>query len=174
MKKKSNAKLLLIFLGVVIGMLAFAYINVPLFKIYCQKVGIAIAPNAKASPVSKPADREVTVLFTGVVAGSMPVAFKPSKAFERIKLGESAKNEYHFVNLSNDTIRFRPVHSVLPEDAAAKLTLIKCFCFDDQIILPHQEYKLPVIFSFSNSLGPDVERITFHYTLFQKDLREKK
>lgn len=174
MKRTSNLKLALILGVVVVGMLAFAYVNVPLFRMYCQKVGIAISPNREAKANLKPSDRKVTVLFTGVVAGDMPIAFKADKAFEEIKLGEQSKTSYHFVNLSDDTIYFRPVHSVLPENAATKLTLTKCFCFDDQIILPGQSYTLPVVFSFSPDLDPTVERITFHYTLFQKDLKAKK
>lgn len=160
--------------GVVVGMLVFAYVNVPLFRMYCQRVGIAISPNTEAKVNLAPVDRKVTVLFTGVVADDMPIAFKADKAFEEIKLGEESKTSYHFVNLSNDTIYFRPVHSVLPEKAAARLSLIKCFCFDDQIILPRQSYTLPVVYSFASDLDPEVERITFHYTLFRKDLKAKK
>jgi cytochrome c oxidase assembly protein subunit 11 len=169
MRQFSNLKLLLVFSSVVFAMSAFAYVNVPLFKMYCQKVGIAISPNAKSSAAQNPTDREVTILFTGVVAGNMPMAFKADRAFETIHLGESSKTQYHFVNLSDDTIYFRPVHSVLPEKAAAKLTLTKCFCFDDQTILPHQSYSMPVVFSFASDLSPEIERITFHYTLFKKD-----
>ncbi|OGC77205.1 MAG: hypothetical protein A2145_05350 [candidate division Zixibacteria bacterium RBG_16_40_9] len=141
---------------------------------YCQKVGIAIAPNSKASSEYKSNGRQVTVLFTSVVAANAPILFKPKESFQTIKVGETAKNEYRFVNLSNDTIYFRPVHSVLPENAATKLTLSKCFCFDDQVILPHQEYTLPVLYSFKSDLDPEVENITMHYTLFPKEKVSKK
>jgi len=173
MKRISNWKLALILGVVVVGMVAFAYINVPLFRMYCQKVGIAIAPNTEAKANQEPSDHKVTILFTGVVANDMPIAFKADKAFEEIRLGEESKTSYHFVNLSNDTIYFRPVHSVLPEDAAAKLTLKKCFCFDDQTILPGQSYTLPVIYSFASNLDPKIQRITFHYTLFKKEPKKK-
>ncbi len=172
--KKSNFKMVLILVGVVIGMFVFAYFNVPLFKLYCQKVGIALSPNAKASGELKSNGRQITVLFTGVVAGKLPVAFNAKDSFQKIVLGKPSKNEYHFVNLSNDTIYFRPVHSVLPQDAATKLTLTKCFCFDGQTILPHQEYTLPVIYSFSSDLDSDVENVTMHYTLFQKERKNTK
>src|SRR4030067_1341310 len=174
MKKISNWKLARVLGGVVVGMLAFAYVNVPLFRMYCQKVGIAISPNREAKANLKPSDRKVMVLFTGVVAGDMPIAFKADQAFEEIKLGEESKTSYHFVNLSNDTIYFTPVESVLPENAATKLSLKKCFCFDDQTILPGQSYHLPVAFSFASDLDPEVERITFHYTLFKKESKAKK
>ena len=173
-KKKKNLRLFLILAGLGIFMFVFAFINVPLFRMYCQKVGIAISPNSKASPETKSSGRKVTVLFTNVVANNAPILFKPKDSFQNIVLGETAKNEYRFVNLSNDTIYFRPVHSVLPEDAATKLTLSKCFCFDDQVILPHQEYILPVLYSFKSDLDSEVENITMHYTLFPKEKGSKK
>lgn len=173
-KKKKNLKLFLILAGLGIFMFVFAFINIPLFRMYCQKVGIAIAPNSKASPEAKSNGRKVTVLFTSVVAGNAPILFKPKESYQTIRLGETAKNEYRFVNLSNDTIYFRPIHSVLPEDAATKLTLTKCFCFDDQVILPHQEYILPVLYSFKSDLDSEVENITMHYTLFPKEKGSKK
>lgn len=173
-KKKKNFKLFLILLGLGIFMFLFAFLNVPLFRMYCLKVGIAIAPNAKADGESKSKDRQVTVLFTSVVAENAPILFKPRDSFQTIKVGETARNEYTFQNLSNDTIYFRPVHSVLPENAATKLTLSKCFCFDDQVILPHQKYTLPVLYSFKSDLDPEVENITMHYTLFPKAKPHKK
>jgi len=173
-KKKKNLKLFLILAGLGIFMFVFAFINVPLFRMYCQKVGIAISPNTKGSLESKSNGRQVTVLFTSVVAGNAPILFKPKESFQTIPLGETAKNEYRFVNLSNDTIHFRPIHSVLPENAATKLTLTKCFCFDDQVILPHQEYILPVLYSFKSDLDSEVENITMHYTLFPKEKKNNK
>ena len=167
-KKKSNLKLFLILAGLGIFMFLFAFFQIPLFRMYCQKVGIAISPNTKATTQTK-STRQVTVMFTNVVAGDAPIMFKPKDSFQTIKLGETFKNEYHFVNMSNDTIHFRPIHSVLPEDAAKKLTLSKCFCFDDQTILPHQEYTLPVLYSFKADLDPEIENITMHYTLFPKE-----
>lgn len=173
-KKKKNLRLFLILAGLGIFMFVFAFINVPLFRMYCQKVGIAIAPNSKAGSHQKSSGREVTVMFTSVVANNAPILFKPKDSFQTIKLGETFKNEYRFMNLSNDTIYFRPVHSVLPEDAATKLTLSKCFCFDDQVILPHQEYILPVLYSFKADLDSEVENITMHYTLFPKEKKNNK
>jgi cytochrome c oxidase assembly protein subunit 11 len=173
-KKKKNLKLFLILAGLGIFMFVFAFVNIPLFRMYCQKVGIAISPNSKAESGTESDGREVTVLFTSVVANNAPILFKPKDSYQNIIVGETAKNEYRFVNLSNDTIYFRPVHSVLPEDAAKKLTLSKCFCFDDQVILPHQEYILPVLYSFKTDLDSEVENITMHYTLFPKEKASKK
>ena len=112
------------------------------------------------------------MLFTGVVAGDLPVYFKPKYSIEKVKVGQKFENEYKFVNMSSDTVYFRPVHSILPEDAAKKFTMTKCFCFDDQTLAPHEEKTFPVISILSADLNPEVEQVTLHYTLFEKDKSE--
>jgi cytochrome c oxidase assembly protein subunit 11 len=151
-------------------MFGFAFAQVPLFSLFCQKIGFAISP---LSDVKEASDgREVKVLFTGVVAGKLPVYFKAKRSIETVKIGQKFENEYKFVNMSDDTVYFRPVHSILPEDAAKKFTMTKCFCFDDQTLLPHEEKTFPVISILSADLNPDVEQVTLHYTLFEKEKDE--
>ena len=172
-----NKKLGLVLGGVGILMFGFAFANVPAFKMFCQKLGFGLSPNnteAKVSADADPSGREVEVLFMGVVAGGAPIVFEAVEATKQVRLGQQTETAYRFVNLSRDTIRFRPVHSVLPEGAATRFSLKKCFCFDDQTLLPKQEVKLPVIFSIAPDLDSSVERITLNYTLFQKPLHEEK
>ncbi len=170
-KLKKNVVTGLALIGVAVGMFAFAFANIPVFRLYCQKVGIALSPNAKAKPSSDlPNSRKVRVLFTGVVAGDAPIVFSAQEAFLTIPLGKENETAYRFVNLSSDTIRFRPVHSILPEAAARRFSLKKCFCFDDQTLLPRQEVLLPVVFSINADLDAEVEQVTLNYTLFQKPL----
>lgn len=170
-KLKKNVATGLIFAGVAVGMFAFAFANIPVFRLYCQKVGIALSPNAKVKPgPAVSSNREVQILFTGVVAGGAPIFFSAKEAFMTVRLGKETETAYRFVNLSADTIRFRPVHSILPEAAARRFSLKKCFCFDDQTLLPKQEVVLPVIFSINPDLDPEVEQVTLNYTLFRKPL----
>jgi cytochrome c oxidase assembly protein subunit 11 len=166
-QRKRNRRLGLWAIPVILIMLVFTYAQVPLFRLFCQKIGIAISPLSTVQETS--GGREVKVLFTGVVAGTLPVYFKPKHSILDVKVGQKFENEYKFVNMSDDTVYFRPVHSILPEDAAKKFTMTKCFCFDDQTMLPHEEKVFPVISILSADLNPDVEQVTLHYTLFEKD-----
>ncbi len=172
-----NKKLGLALGGVGILMFAFAFDNVPAFKMFCRKLGFGLSPNnteAKPSDAAAKSGREVEVFFMGVVAGGAPIVFEGVEAIKEVRLGEQAETAYRFVNLSKDTIRFRPVHSILPEGAATRFSLKKCFCFDDQTLLPGQEVTMPVIFSIAADLDSNVERVTLNYTLFQKSLHEEK
>ncbi len=167
-------------LGLALGafgllMFAFAFANVPAFKMFCRKLGFGLSPNVQPADVSAATNaggREIEVLFMGVVAGNAPIAFGPVEATKEVRLGKQVETAYRFVNLSRDTIRFRPVHSILPEAAATRFSLKKCFCFDDQTLLPKQEITLPVVFSIVPDLDSNVQRVTLNYTLFQKSLHE--
>lgn len=168
---KRNRRLGIFLLApIAIGMFAFTFGQVPLFKIFCQKIGIAISP--LTSVVETSGGRDVKVLYTGVVAGTLPVYFKAKHSIQKVKVGQKFENEYKFVNMSDDTVYFRPVHSILPEDAAKKFTMTKCFCFNDQTMLPHEEKVFPVVSILSADLNSDIEQVTLHYTLFEKNPEE--
>ena len=172
-----NRKLGLVLGGVGVLMFGFAFANVPAFKLFCRKLGFGLSPNnteAKTTSAAVSGNREVEVLFMGIVAGGAPISFEAVEATKEVRLGRQTETAYRFVNLSNDTIRFRPVHSILPEGAATRFSLKKCFCFDDQTLLPKQEVTLPVVFSIAPDLDSNIERMTLNYTLFQKPLHEKK
>jgi cytochrome c oxidase assembly protein subunit 11 len=169
--RKRNRKLLLIVLvPVALGMFGVTFAQVPLFRMFCQKIGFGLSPLANVKEGK--GGREVTVLFTGVAAGALPVYFHPKASLIKAHVGERFENEYRFVNMSDDSVYFRPVHSILPEDAAKKFTMIKCFCFDDQAMAPREEKTFKVISVLSQDLNADVQQVTLHYTLFEKNRDE--
>jgi cytochrome c oxidase assembly protein subunit 11 len=170
LRRRNRRLLMFVLIPVALGMFGVAFAQVPLFRMFCQKIGYAIAPLSAVKEGGN--GRAVKVLFSGVVAGGLPVYFQPKHAIVDAKVGERFENEYKFVNMSDDSVYFRPVHSVLPEDAAKKFTMYKCFCFDDQAMAPREEKTFKVISVLSSDLDPDVEQVTLHYTLFQKDPKE--
>jgi cytochrome c oxidase assembly protein subunit 11 len=153
------------------GMFAFAYLNAEFFIMLCQKVGI-LEPNpsslrgtiADATP-----GRPIDVYFSANVGDGLPIAFTATRSFQKTRLNERTMNDYKFVNLSNQEIYFRPVHSVSPFRAGREEVLIleKCFCFDEQKIGPGETYILPIVYSFSDKLEDNVHVIQMNYTLFQ-------
>jgi cytochrome c oxidase assembly protein subunit 11 len=166
--KKRNRKLLLVVLvPVILVMFGFAFAQVPLFRLVCQHLGFAISPLANVKEGGGNG-RQIEVYFTGVASGKLPVYFRPKYAIRKVKVGQRFDNEYHFVNMSDDSIFFRPVHSVLPEEAAEKFTMLKCFCFDDQALAPHEEKVFPVISLIAGDLDSTVQQVTINYTLFEK------
>lgn len=152
-----------------IGMFGFAYANVPYFYKVCRAIGV-LPPElgeAKTAVDTPDAGRPLEVYWMAN-AGDMPIAFSVKNRVQDTTVGSREMNEYRFVNLTKETIYFRPVHDVSPMEAGKEsiLTLEKCFCFDVQKILPAQEYVLPVIYRFGEDLNPATRTITMSYTLF--------
>lgn len=170
-RRWTNGRLLAVLAGIGLFMFVFAYANVPLYNMLCQRLGIGLNPNStpddSASPVAPGTGREITVSFTGSIVGTLPVSFAPARQSMTVRLGEQALVDYHFVNMSSRKIYFRPVHSVQPTTVADdQFSLSECFCFDDQYLNPRQDISLPVVFRISPDIPADVNRVQLHYTLF--------
>lgn len=155
----------------VAGMFGFAYLNAEFFIMLCQKVGL-LEPDSSAlrgTIADAEPGRSIDVYFSANVGDDLPMAFRPARAFQRTRLNERTINDYTFVNMSNQEIYFRPVHSVSPIRAGRENTLVleKCFCFDEQKIGPGETYTLPVVYSFNENLDDNVHTIQMNYTLFR-------
>ncbi|MBW7996201.1 MAG: hypothetical protein FVQ81_06455 [Candidatus Glassbacteria bacterium] len=170
-----NNKLLIGLAALGVGMFAFGFANVSLFQMFCSAVGIQVMnpDNIQVGVVQGDGEvdteRNLKVLFTTTVNDGMPLLFESSKSRATIHPGATDQVDYRFVNLSGDTLFFRPVHSAYPAVANKKYDMIKCFCFQDMILLPHEEQVHPLVYSFHTDLDQDVKRVTMHYTLFQRD-----
>ena len=169
MKKPSNALFGGALAVVVLLMFSFAYANVPLFKMFCARFGLggagkaglrAWADSTGIGP-SKDADfrissttgpielRDITVTLMGVTADGLPVRFRPSVPSVTTIPGKPVHLSYDFVNMSDDSVFFRAVHSIVPVEAAREFQLIQCFCFEDQALGPREKRTLPVYFALS-------------------------
>lgn len=166
-----NAKRTLLVLSLIVaGMFGFAYANAPFFALLCRKIGILPEELKQTEAlVDAPDGKRPLRLLWMANAGSLPIAFTVKESYQEGFVGQRGINEYRFVNLSDRTIYFRPVHSILPISAgnADVMQLEKCFCFDEQKILPRQEYTLPVVFRFDPKLDAAVDQITMSYQLFE-------
>ena len=168
LKVSRNGKLLVILVLLGFGMFGFAFANIPLFSLICEKLGFSQNPNsAKVGLEEGVSDRKAQVLFMGNVIGTLPISFRPDNITMTVKLGEQNLNDYYFTNMADRTVYFRPVHSIRPTEAAVKFNLSKCFCFDDQKLAPRQKVSLPVVFKLSTELPEDVGTVTLNYTLFE-------
>ncbi|MCL5019172.1 MAG: cytochrome c oxidase assembly protein, partial [Patescibacteria group bacterium] len=152
----------------IVIMFLFAYANVPLFKLFCSAVGIQLSPNEKVVVKNEPAGREIEVQFSTIVADNLPIIFNPKERTQKIHLGVPSHNPYRFVNMSDRSVYFRPVHSVLPQSASKKLTMTECFCFKDMLLEPKEERSVPMTYVFHKDLDRGVMSITMNYTIFKR------
>lgn len=170
--RRRNKRLLLILAAIGVGMFVFAFANVPIFGLLCQKLGFAQDPGKGSAAALAAKDgkigRPIEVRFTGNVWGQLPVEFRPVTSIQQTNLGKMTVADYVFINLSRNPVYFRPIHSIRPTEAAGedKYELGECFCYTEMMMHPGQELVLPVVYRFHNGLDENIKAITMSYTLF--------
>ena len=160
---------------VVLGMFAFGYALVPIYKAICEATGINILalgekdiPGAKkAMPANTQVDRSrtITVEFDANVRG--PWDFKPEKTSLQVHPGELTTVMYQFQNIQNRKMAAQAIPSYAPKQASPHFNKLECFCFQQYVLEPGEKKNWPVAFVIDPKLPKDVTTITLSYTFFE-------
>jgi cytochrome c oxidase assembly protein subunit 11 len=163
-------------LGVIaLGMFAFGYALVPLYKAICEMTGINVlalsereVPGAKLKlPANTQVDtsRLITVEFDVNTRG--PWDFKPERRFMEVHPGQLTTVMYEFQNIQNRTMAAQAIPSYAPRQAAQHFNKLECFCFTQYTLAPGEKKAWPVAFVIDPRLPKDVTTITLSYTFFE-------
>jgi len=160
---------------IVLGMFAFGYALVPIYKAICEITGINVLalseqqiPGASPRlPVNTQVDltRTITVEFDANSRG--PWSFKPAQRSIQVHPGELTTVMYEFQNVQNRVMAAQAIPSYAPAQAAAHFTKLECFCFNQYTLQPGERKKWPVVFFIDPKLSKDVATITLSYTFFE-------
>ena len=160
---------------IVLGMFAFGYALVPIYRAICEMTGINVLalgdrqiPGATAnSPVNTQVDRArtVTVEFDANSRGVWH--FKPAQSSVQVHPGELTTVMYEFQNVQNRTIAAQAIPSYAPAQAGAYFNKLECFCFAQYTLAPGEKKQWPVAFVIDPKLSKDVATITLSYTFFE-------
>ncbi len=89
-QKRRNKRLaLFLLIPIVVIMFGFTYVQVPLFRMFCQKIGFSISPLNDVQYADT--GRMCKVLYTGVTAGTLPVYFKPKQSVQTVEVEKRLK-----------------------------------------------------------------------------------
>ena len=174
-----NAKMVGKLAVVAVGMFAFGYALIPLYKHICEVTGINILSlaeldvpvGAKGKGTQRPANtqvdtsRTITVEFDANARG--PWAFKPAVHSIQVHPGELATVMYEFQNTQNRRMSAQAIPSYAPRQAAAHFNKLECFCFNQYTLEPGEKKQWPVAFVIDPRLSKDVTTITLSYTFFE-------
>lgn len=167
--------------AIFVGIFGLVFASVPLYKIYCQSLGQGqatatghkeySAPPPDGSPASQ---RLVSVDFAATVHDGLPWEFVPQQRRVVVGLGETALAFYRARNKSERPIIGVSVYHMIPPEAGLYFNKIQCFCFDEQLINPHEEVDLPIFFFIDPLMAKDsrfdhVDRITLSYLFFESE-----
>ena len=160
---------------IVLGMFAFGYALVPIYKAICEMTGVNILalgerqiPGATPSlPANTQVDRArmVTIEFDANSRGVWH--FKPAQNSLQVHPGELATVMYEFQNMQNRTISAQAIPSYAPTQAGAYFNKLECFCFAQYTLAPGEKKQWPVAFVIDPKLSKDVTTITLSYTFFE-------
>ena len=171
--------LILVALG--LAMLGLAYAFVPLYETFCKfvgipvpKVGTSMKPTKTRDTSSESNGREVTVRFIANTAVGVPIEFAPRTRAIKTRIGEPVLTAYDAKNLSKKSIPGTAVHTIVSQggferDVADNVSLMQCFCFEEQTYPAQKDITLPLSFTVDPSLPDNVHTVTFGYTLYNMD-----
>ena len=162
--KKTVSKLLL----VVIGMFAFGYALVPLYRVYCDLTGrgsnIAISETA-AGLKEVDEERLVTVVFD-TNTRDIPWTFKAVQHKTKVRPGELSEAVFMVENKSDRTVTGRAIPSVSPVQAGVYFSKTECFCFSEQVLAAGESREMKVRFIVDADLPDRFSSLTLSYTFF--------
>jgi len=179
---RENAKMVGKLAAVALGMFAFGYLLVPLYRQICEATGINIlslserqVPGAGVAgrdarpPGNTQVDtsRTITVEFDANVRSLWD--FKPAVRSLQVHPGEMATVMYEFQNVQNRRMAAQAIPSYAPRQATAFFNKIECFCFSQYTLDPGEKREWPVVFYIDPRISKDVKTITLSYTFFEVD-----
>lgn len=160
---------------IVLGMFAFGYALVPIYKAICEVTGINIlalgdrqilgATSSHAANTQVDKTRTITVEFDANARG--PWHFKPASRSLQVHPGELMTVMYEFQNVQNRTMSAQAIPSYAPAQAGAHFNKLECFCFTQYTLAPGEKKQWPVAFVIDPKLSRDVTTITLSYTFFE-------
>lgn len=169
-QNRNHLPILLAFMGM--AMLGLSFASVPLYRMFCQVTGFGGTTQKVVLPSTKVTDRIITVRFNADIYRDLPWRFVPKQVDMKVRVGENAMAYYESENLSREPIIGMATYNVTPDKAGKYFSKIACFCFEEQLLRPHQRVDMPVLFYVDSSFADDpdmddVDTITLSYTFFK-------
>jgi cytochrome c oxidase assembly protein subunit 11 len=173
--RKENLKIVSKLGVIALGMFAFGYALVPIYRAICEVTGINIlalserqVPGLKATlPANTQVDtsRTIVVEFDTNVRG--PWDFRPMVRSMEVHPGQLATVMYEFQNIQTREMSAQAIPSYAPRQAGNHFNKLECFCFTQYTLEPGEKKEWPVAFVIDPRLPKDVTTITLSYTFFE-------
>ena len=164
--RQENRRLMGKLLVITVGMLAFGFAMVPMYRQICEAIGIT--QTRVVAPVNTQVDasREVTV---ELLASSAGLAWSFEALDRQVKLhpGEVANVRYRVVNTLGRPVTAHAVMNTAPMEAMRWIVKQECFCFSDQTLGAGESREMTVVFRVSADAPRDLSTISLSYTFFE-------
>lgn len=171
-KNRKNARVALSLAGVVVGMIAFSFASVPLYRLFCQVTGFGGTTQVAETAPQEVGERVISVRFNADVNDKLPWRFSPLQREVEVQVGENRLVFYQAQNVSERPVTGTATFNVTPLKAGPYFSKIACFCFTEQRLESGQQIDMPVSFFVDPAIMDDpdmddVKTITLSYTFFR-------
>ena len=171
----SNGKIAQRLVMVVAFMGAMSYASVPFYNWFCKVTGWGGQTSVATSGSDLILDRMITVRFDASLARDMPWEFKPLQREMQLKIGETGLAFYEAYNPTDKPIAGTASYNVAPFSAGSYFDKIACFCFEMQVLQPHERVQMPVSFFVDPEIVNDpetknIQELTLSYTFHVAEL----
>ena len=157
---------------------SLAWASVPFYNWFCRTTGFGGVTQEATVASDTVLEKTIKVRFDASIDRGMEWQFKPVEREIELKIGETGLAFYEAYNPSNRPIAGTASYNVVPYDAGAYFTKIACFCFERQILQPHERVQMPVTFYVDPKIVTDRDAqftkvITLSYTFYETDLDQE-
>ena len=165
---KSNKKLVIRLLWLVVAAAVFGFALVPLYNVLCSVTGLNGKTNNTADLRKTVVDKNrlVTVEFTSTVMPGLGWDFYPQQNRITVHPGQVETVNFLAKNVTNQPVVGQAVPSVSPGQASLYFKKIECFCFQHQELKPGESKVMPLRFYVSPSLPQNIGTVTLSYAFY--------
>ncbi len=165
---KSNKKLVIRLLWLVVAAAVFGFALVPLYNVLCSVTGLNGKTNntADLSKTVVDKNRLVTVEFTSTVMPGLGWDFYPQQNRITVHPGQVETVNFLAKNVTNQPVVGQAVPSVSPGQASLYFKKIDCFCFQHQELKPGESKVMSLRFYVSPSLPQNIGTVTLSYAFY--------
>lgn len=173
-----NGKIFLYSSSAIITTIGLIYASVPLYKLFCQRIGnvdnsISKKINQKKFRMNDSENDSPSIMVKFVSNGSKKLPWDIKSLQDSIKVipNQTCLTFFKVRNLSNETSRGVATYNIIPEKAAQYFNKIQCFCFDEQSLDANEAVEMPILFYIDELFERDremrnVREIYLSYTFF--------
>ena len=146
--------------------IAFAYLQPPLYRAFCEWTGLYDIDRADKISAAPFVPRPVHMEFDANLHDN-GLRFEPVQRASDVRTGDVVQMTYRITNLRDTPVIGQAVPSYGPSHAGQYVKKLDCFCFKQQTFAAHETRELPVVFILDPGLPDDVNTVTLSYTFFE-------
>ncbi|MBL0143680.1 MAG: cytochrome c oxidase assembly protein [Betaproteobacteria bacterium] len=154
-------------LVIAVTMLGFGFAMVPMYRQFCDAVGITQGRVVGSANTQVDASRSVTVELVASSAG-LPWRFEALEPEVKLHPGQLVTVSYRVVNTLGRPVTAHAIMNAAPANAAQYIEKQACFCFSNQTLAAGEEKVMPVVFLVSPKAPKDMTTISLSYTFFEQ------